>query len=193
MEKSDEDQNSTPCTDSSMISIRMTVDVQPGSETSNQLVMKTAEKISEAGWNSAQKVPKIRPSSFIQKKPKIKNFSVKPDTSDDDERKMIKCRFCDKKFERQVQLGGHASKAHPGKSSHYARKMEIFKKRTHERETRVKACEWFLKKTGLSPNQHRALITRIKKDMLASIAPTLPKHIEQKIAKKIKNEQSSSA
>lgn len=90
---------------------------------------------------------------------------------------MIKCRFCDKKFERQVQLGGHASKAHPGKSSHYARKMAIFKERAHERETRVKACEWFVKTTGLCPKQYRALITRIKKDMLKGVNPTLPKHI----------------
>ena len=51
----------------------------------------------------------------------------------------IKCRFCDRTFERQVQLGGHASKAHPGKSDRYQRKMTIFKAREIERQTRVKA------------------------------------------------------
>ena len=47
------DGDQTPHTESSTISIKMSVDIQPGSETSNQLIMKTAEKISEAGWNSA--------------------------------------------------------------------------------------------------------------------------------------------
>ena len=145
------DDDQTPHTESSTISIKMSVDIQPGSETSNQLIMRTAEKISEAGWNSAQKVPKIRTSTFIQKKPKIRKFSVKPDVSSDDSSKMIKCRQCGKKFEKQVQLGGHASKAHPGKSQNYARKMAIFKERAHERETRVKASEWFVKTTGLCP------------------------------------------
>ena len=92
---------------------------------------------------------------------------------------MIKCRYCDKKFDRQVQLGGHASKAHPGKSDNYARKMAIFKERAHERETRVKASEWFVKTTGLCPKKNRALITKIKKEMLAGNAPTLPRHINQ--------------
>ena len=52
----------------------MTVDSNQGTETTNQLVTRTAEKISEEVKNSSQK--KIGKSAF-QKKPKIRDFTVK--------------------------------------------------------------------------------------------------------------------
>ena len=112
--------------------------------------------------------------------------------TDTNAKKVIKCRFCNKVFKRQVQLGGHASKAHPGKSVNYQRKMAIFQKRTHDRETRVKACEWFAEKTGLCFKQHRNVITQIKKDMLAGRAPIIPKRIQMQV-EKLKSSKSVAA
>ena len=113
---------------------------------------------------------------------KVKDFNVTV-ASSANALKLIKCKLCDKVFERQVQLGGHASKAHPGQSKAYERKKTIYKERTHERETRVKASDWFTAKTGLCVKKYRAVITKVKKDMLAGKTPTLPKHILAKIEK----------
>ena len=44
-----------------------------------------------------------------------------------------KCGLCDKVFNKSVALGGHQSKAHPGTSKSYARKIEIRAARVDER------------------------------------------------------------
>ena len=66
------------------------------------------------------------------------------------------------------------SKSHPGKSDSYNHKCMVFKRRTQDREMRIKAQEWFVQKTSLCPKKYRAQITRIKKQMLDGQTPTLP-------------------
>ena len=63
--------------------------------------MRTADKISEEAWNSAQKVLKIKATSVFKKKAKVINFTMKIKNAAEMPAK-IKCRYCDMEFERQV-------------------------------------------------------------------------------------------
>ena len=73
-----------------------------------------------------------------------------------------KCKLCDARFDKAVQLGGHSSKFHPGKSETYRKKMEIRNGNQKDRDFLKQAKEWFEAKTELDPRQFRDRITKIK-------------------------------
>ena len=56
-----------------------------------------------------------------------------------DENGMFKCSFCEKRYPKSVSLGGHVSKAHPGTSVNYSKKLAIRKSREVERSFLKKA------------------------------------------------------
>ena len=92
-----------------------------------------------------------------------------------------KCEFCDKVYPKSVQLGGHQSKAHPGTSSNYKRKIEIRESRATERELLEKAKEWFVSNIYLSPENNRKVITLIKKVFREGGEPKVEDYLEMTI------------
>ena len=46
----------------------------------------------------------------------------------------FECKICHQKFEKSQQLGGHQSKAHPGKSKKYELKIQCRERRSSHRE-----------------------------------------------------------
>ena len=61
------------------------------------------------------------------------------------------CKICGETFKNGVALGGHASKAHPGGSLAYKRKIEVREARAEERLFLVKAKEWFIDHFAADP------------------------------------------
>ena len=78
----------------------------------------------------------------LKKRPKSRKGrkSVKKVDSD---AKETSCKICGETFKNGVALGGHASKAHPGGSLAYKRKIEVREARAEERQFLLKAKEWF--------------------------------------------------
>ena len=75
-------------------------------------------------------------------------------------------------------MGGHQSKAHPGTSSQYRKKLEIRAKRTDERELLSRAKEWFVQNIYLCPENNRKVITQIKKVFKAGREPKVNDYLE---------------
>ena len=61
------------------------------------------------------------------------------------------CTLCGETFRNGVALGGHASKAHPGGSLAYKRKIEVREARAEERLFLVKAKAWFIDHFAADP------------------------------------------
>lgn len=61
-----------------------------------------------------------------------------------EESKNFKCKFCDKTFPTFRQLGGHASKSHPGKSTPYNHMIKVRKEREIERKALSAAKEKYM-------------------------------------------------
>ena len=55
-------------------------------------------------------------------------------TQQEDPQYEYRCRFCNKSFQFCSALGGHISKAHPGKSDAYNHKKNVREFRSLERE-----------------------------------------------------------
>ena len=89
-----------------------------------------------------------------------------------------KCSLCDAVFAKSVALGGHQSKAHPGTSSNYQRKLEIRAARASERQLLENAKDWFAKNLNLEPENNRKLITKIKNVLKAGKTPKVRDYIE---------------
>ena len=84
----------------------------------------------------------------------------------------LKCKICGIDFEKSVQLGGHLSKSHPGKSESYNKKMEVRKANEQSREFLKQAKEWFTANTGiLDFKTYRDRITKIKNILQDGKAP----------------------
>ena len=84
----------------------------------------------------------------------------------------LKCKKCGMYFKKSVQLGGHLSKAHPGKSESYNKKMAIRKANEQDREFLKQAKEWFTANTGiLDLKTYRDRITKIKNILKDGKAP----------------------
>ena len=56
--------------------------------------------------------------------------------------------MCSAAFDKPVQLGGHISKFHSGKSDSYNAKMLVRKRNERDRECLKEAKEWFVENTG---------------------------------------------
>lgn len=57
----------------------------------------------------------------------------------------VKCDHCDRRFKKPESLGGHVSKAHPGKSLIYAKKIQRRNEREPDRLLLAKAKQILLK------------------------------------------------
>ena len=77
-----------------------------------------------------------------------------------------------------MALGGHQSKAHPGTSSNYQKKLEIRAARTEERALLVKAKEWFAENMYLCPENNRKLVTQIKQVLKEGRQPNVNDYLE---------------
>ena len=62
------------------------------------------------------------------------NHDEEMETETNIEDKNFKCKFCDKTFPTFRQLGGHASKSHPGQSTPYNHMIKVRKERERERQ-----------------------------------------------------------
>ena len=87
----------------------------------------------------------------------------------------FKCSICDNTFLNGVQLGGHFSKAHPGQSTKYAKKLAIREERAKEREYLAKAKTWYKTNFGTAGSTSdpwvRYNTTKIKKILMAGKEP----------------------
>ena len=74
------------------------------------------------------------------------------------------CRTCGLTFRNGVALGGHVSKAHPGGSPTYNRKIEVREARTRDRLFLEKAKMWFSDHFSADPKalRSKSCITKIK-------------------------------
>ena len=78
----------------------------------------------------------------------------------------VKCEFCDRRFKKPESLGGHVSKAHPGKSVIYSNKIKRRNEREPERQLLAKAKEILLKKNPtMDLIKQRALVTKTKNEL----------------------------
>lgn len=62
---------------------------------------------------------------------------------------MYDCPFCDVKFPKYQQLGGHKSKSHPLMSKAYTRKQIIREQRTGAREVLLEAKKIYYSKFAI--------------------------------------------
>ena len=82
----------------------------------------------------------------------------------------MKCDHCERRFKKPESLGGHVSKAHPGKSVIYAKKIARRNEREPDRKLLAKAKEILLKKNpDIDLIQQRALVTKTKNDLKKSL------------------------
>lgn len=75
----------------------------------------------------------------------------------------VKCDHCERRFKKPESLGGHVSKAHPGMSLIYAKKIERRTQREPDRKLLAEAKVIALNQyPGLDLIKHRAIVTKIK-------------------------------
>lgn len=79
----------------------------------------------------------------LKKRPKTRKGRKTVVKKVDPDSKETSCKICGETFKNGVALGGHASKAHPGGSLAYKRKIEVREARAEERQFLLKAKEWF--------------------------------------------------
>jgi len=91
---------------------------------------------------------------------------------------IFKCGICGAEYSKSVALGGHQSKAHPGTSANYKRKIEIRQSREEERKLLERAKEWFVQNMYLCPENNRKIITSIKKVLKAGGTPNARDYLE---------------
>lgn len=78
----------------------------------------------------------------------------------------VKCDHCERRFKKPESLGGHVSKAHPGKSAIYAKKIARRNEREPDRLLLAKAKEILLQKDPtMNLIEKRALVTKTKNDL----------------------------
>ena len=100
----------------------------------------------------------------MKKRPKSRK-GRKPVKKVEADSKETSCKICGDTFKNGVALGGHASKAHPGGSLAYKRKIEVREARAEERQFLLKAKEWFsdhFPAADPKAQQSRGYITKIK-------------------------------
>lgn len=100
---------------------------------SNIIKDEASDKVMENANQQVSMQPGIKSKQIVKdsKKSKIAKVSdqVKVTTSSSHE-----CSICHRIFKKPQALGGHWSKAHPGESKFYQKKMEIRDERENERE-----------------------------------------------------------
>ena len=112
--------------------------------------------------------PKLKLASNVVRKKKFKFQKVQspPKFAKKKSQKITKskftCNFCSAGFTSAVSLGGHVSKAHPGSSTNYSRKLEIRKQRSKDRESLASAKVWVAANLEMDPKENRALVTKVK-------------------------------
>ena len=81
----------------------------------------------------------------LKKRPKVKKgqTATAPIKSETADSKEVACKTCGLAFRNGVALGGHVSKAHPGGSPTYKRKIEVREARAGERLFLEQAKVWF--------------------------------------------------
>ena len=77
-----------------------------------------------------------------------------------------------------MALGGHQSKAHPGTSRSYRRKLEIRAARAEERDLLQRAKDWFQQNVFLCPENNRKLVTAIKEVLRDGRQPKVRDYLE---------------
>ena len=87
-------------------------------------------------------------------------------------RRKFQCNICMASFDKNVSLGGHYSKAHPGQSKRYNAKLETRASREDDRKLLKLAKEWFAEHNEVDPSMRpstsiRGYITKIKKILKA--------------------------
>ena len=76
----------------------------------------------------------------------------------------LQCRYCDERFIGAVNLGGHISKRHPGKSEAYNKKMETRRANTLKRECRDQAKAQIFETLGTECDRRlRVFVTQLTK------------------------------
>ena len=75
-------------------------------------------------------------------------------------------------------MGGHQSKAHPGQSSNYKKKIEIRDSRVEERELLIRAKTWFEENIYLCPKSNRKVVTMIKQVFKEGGTPNVNDYLE---------------
>ena len=122
-------------------------------------------------------------SKAISKKPKEQTSEAKMKNKREiligpDGQQIFKCGICGAEYSKSVALGGHQSKAHPGTSSSYKRKLEIRQSREEERKLLERAKEWFVQNMYLVPENNRKIITSIKKVLKEGGTPNVRDYLE---------------
>ncbi len=87
---------------------------------------------------------------------------------------LFPCKMCLSTFATPRSLGGHTSKAHPGQSEDYQKKLQVRESRKPDRECLQAAKEQFKLDTGLEPELNRSRVTALKKRLLAERNQTPP-------------------
>ena len=113
----------------------------------------------------------------LKKRPKAKKgqTATVPVESPTTESKEVACKTCGLTFRNGVALGGHVSKAHPGGSPTYKRKIEVREARAAERLFLEKAKVWFSDHFAADPKaqQSKSVITKVKVLLLNGRTPTV--------------------
>ena len=85
------------------------------------------------------------------------------------------CSICKAEFSNGVALGGHVSKAHPGQSKKYNRKLLVRSAREEERKFLQEAKQLFIRHYDLDPlpDHLRAKVTKVKVLLMQGKAPSI--------------------
>ena len=74
---------------------------------------------------------------------KVRENQTKKNVFKPDSRRKFQCALCKATFDKNVSLGGHYSKAHPGQSQRYNAKLATRASREDDRKYLKLAKEWF--------------------------------------------------
>ena len=82
-------------------------------------------------------------AALRKKQPKVHENKTKKNVFKPDPKRKFQCALCKATFDKNVSLGGHYSKAHPGQSKRYNEKLATRASREDDRKYLKLAKEWF--------------------------------------------------